>query len=77
MVQFSTKEEMILEYQKELRFTHFMDEPSAKILAKNSPVYTPHIYRGGWVIKGFGFSVERISQGYISNINAGNPCLVN
>lgn len=47
----------------------------ARIMVRTLAVYVPHLYRGGWVIRGFGYSVERIGK-YISQEVAGNPALV-
>lgn len=47
----------------------------ARIMVRTLAVYVPHLYRGGWVIRGFGYSVERIGK-YINQEVAGNPALV-
>jgi hypothetical protein len=44
----------------------------AKIMATMVTVYVPHIYRGGWVIREFGYSTERISV-YVAPENCGIP----
>lgn len=48
----------------------------AKIVARTQYKYTPHLYRGGYVIPGFGYSVERCSKGQLHRGSAGNPYLV-
>jgi hypothetical protein len=48
----------------------------AGIMVKGKAIYVPHLYRGGYVIRGFGFSTERITEGYVSAVAAGNPELV-
>lgn len=47
----------------------------AGIMVRGVAVYVPHLYRGGWVIRGFGYSTERIGK-FISAERAGNPMLV-
>lgn len=46
------------------------------ILGKAKALYAPHIYRGGSVVPGWGYSIERISKGYVSFARAGNPAHV-
>lgn len=35
--------------------------------------YHPHIYKGGKVIPGFGYSTQRIESGHVSNEKCGSP----
>lgn len=42
------------------------------LLAEMITVYTPHQYRGGWMIRGFGYSTERIGA-YVPADQAGIP----
>jgi hypothetical protein len=47
-------------------------EPSGcTLLGKAAATYAPHIYRGGVVISGWGYSVERIERGLVSAERAG------
>lgn len=46
------------------------------ILGKAVSSYAPHVYRGGSVIPGWGYSVERIARGFVSPATAGNPAHV-
>ena len=41
-------------------------------MARNRLKYVPHLYRGGYVIVGFGYSVERIGE-FVSAEDAGRP----
>lgn len=43
------------------------------ILAEMKSKYLPHIYRGGLVIPGFGYSTQRIENGFVTNENCGDP----
>lgn len=52
-----------------------IDKDLAKILVKSNIKYIPHLYKGGWVIPGYGYSVERIGK-YVKKENAGDPSLV-
>lgn len=60
---YSTKMELIKAYAKFLIDSNagFDGYSHAYIYAKLSAKYNPMIYRGGWVIDGFGVSTERIS----------------
>lgn len=77
--QFDTKENMVAAWVRERAHEYHGNYEEnlvlAKIEAKDVAIYTPHLYRGGFVIRGFGYSVERIGK-YISKENAGNPELV-
>ncbi len=83
MIQFATKSELEAGWEKEHAFalsergeSHSDASTLAHIMARGQSRYTPHLYCGGWVIPGFGYSVERIAARYISEDNAGNPALV-
>lgn len=49
-----------------------MSPQAARIVAVRDCKYVPHVYRGGYVIPHFGFSVERIGR-YVSREKAGTP----
>jgi hypothetical protein len=73
---FDTREELLEGYAI---YLHLNDSSSelefARIAAKSSWTYQPHLYCGGYVIPGFGYSTERIGI-YISAESAGYPELV-
>lgn len=48
-------------------------EELTRIMVKGKAVYVPHLYRGGWVIRDFGYSTDRIAAGYVSEDKAGDP----
>ena len=86
MTKFNTKAEMIEAYAVEMahkncevyghgpeRFAGHL--ATCRMVAAEKPKYWPHVYRGGWVIPGFGYSVERIGVN-IPAERAGNPELV-
>lgn len=80
MTEFETKEQMVNEWVKERAHDYDEDKHSdnvalARIESRNAAVYVPHVYRGGWVIRGFGYSTERIGK-YIEAEKAGKPELV-
>ncbi|MDQ2999860.1 MAG: hypothetical protein M3Y08_01165 [Fibrobacterota bacterium] len=52
-------------------FSKHKGEPDT-ILASMMAVYTPHIYRGGFMIYGFGYSTERIGT-HVPTDRAGVP----
>jgi len=43
------------------------------ILACMVTKYMPHIYRGGYLIEGFGYSTERITAGFTTKESCGVP----
>lgn len=47
------------------------NEPD-NIVAHFKTVYIPHIWRGGRVIPGFGYSTQRIENGFVTAENAGS-----
>lgn len=51
------------------------DAVIASILAADAWVYVPHLYRGGCVVRGFGYSMERIGV-CVPLERAGNPLSV-
>ena len=71
MIQFKTKKELIDAYAVELETENKVEIEIATMIAKQKLVYVAHIYRGGWVIRGFGYSTERIKD-----FPVGNPELV-
>jgi hypothetical protein len=80
MLRFPSKDDLVNawirerahEYQGE---THRDALVLARIESRSVAVYVPYLYRGGWVIRGFGFSVERIGR-FVSSENAGCPFVV-
>lgn len=74
MTGYKTKADLIAGYKNKLELDGLQSD-IAKIMAKDKLAYVPHLYRGGFVIRGFGFSVERIGT-YISLEKAGNPEVV-
>lgn len=54
MRKYATKEELCLSYAEQ-----FEDKHIGLMVALSKAVYSPHIYRGGWMIEGFGYSTER------------------
>lgn len=79
MTSFQTKTEMVNAWVKsrahELSGKYENNIELAKIESKAIAVYVPHLYRGGFVIRGFGFSTERIGK-YVSKELSGSPELV-
>lgn len=53
-------------------YTKEHKEPD-NIVAEMKAVYVPHIYKGGKVIPGFGYSTERIGKGFVTAESAGEP----
>lgn len=71
---FATREELKSAYARHLSLNG-VEDAAVEMLATNGTKYTPHLYRGGWVVRGFGFSVERIGK-FIPADRAGRPELV-
>jgi hypothetical protein len=72
---FATQDEMKKAYI-EYRVREFgTDAGTAGEMFRNAISYVPHLYRGGVVIRGFGFSTERIGK-QVSADNAGDPLAV-
>lgn len=71
---FATREDLTAAYARHLNLNG-TDSDIANLVSANALKYTPHLYRGGWVIRGFGFSVERIGK-YIPADRSGRPELV-
>jgi hypothetical protein len=65
---YKTKEDLLAAYAEENKSLHWQFHHDA-------PKYVPHLYRGGFVIRGFGYSVERIGR-FVTADNAGNAYLV-
>ncbi len=68
---YMTRESLIQAYANHLELNG-ADPVIAKIMAKDKAVYVPHVYRGGWVIRGFGYSTERVGK-FVTTENAGYP----
>jgi hypothetical protein len=51
-------------------------EGLADKMVKGKAVYVPHLYRGGYVIREFGYSTDRLGMGIIDESLAGHPELV-
>jgi hypothetical protein len=75
MQAYRTQSDLIAGRVLDLHTSGRMDKTTAEIHAADELVYVPHIYRGGWVIRGFGYSTERIGQ-YVAADNAGYPEVV-
>lgn len=82
--QFDTKEQMIEHKASQDAFEAFAAgrygslkeaRQILDIVVAGQAVYVPHLYRGGWVIRGFGFSTERIGV-FVTGDAAGSPHLV-
>lgn len=71
---YSDRGALVSAYVERLIFNG-MPPDVAKLHAENSWVYVPHLYRGGYVIRGFGFSVERVGV-YVLPGRCGNPAVV-
>ena len=68
MTTYRTRDELVAAYASTCPTLH-------KQFHIGAAVYVPHIYRGGWVVRGFGFSVERIGK-YVTKETAGDPLAV-
>lgn len=71
---FKTREEMVAAYARKRE----LDGVPADVVAElvdGVAVYVPHLYRGGWVIRGFGYSVERVGV-YVAAGECGDPLAV-
>lgn len=79
MTSFETKSKLIEAWVKEraheLSGKYEDNLELAKIESKTIAVYVPHLYRGGFVIRGFGFSTERIGK-HVRQELSGSPELV-
>jgi hypothetical protein len=84
--EFPTKEAMVEEYARTLMHEQNPEIHSdngaylprlatLRLMAASRCKYTPHLYRGGWVIPEYGYSVERIGKN-IEVSRAGNPLLI-
>lgn len=69
--EFESQKALLNAYVIELE-TLGMSPQAARIVAVRDCKYVPHIYRGGYVIPYFGFSIERVGR-YISREKAGTP----
>ena len=68
MIQFASKTELVAAFQAVRPTLH-------KQFIADAARYVPHIYRGGFVIRGFGYSTERIGK-FITKQEAGDPLAV-
>lgn len=75
MTQFKSLTDLLAAYVIHLELSG-VSADAAKLLAREAFKYTPHLYRGGYVIPGFGYSTERASSGQINRGSAGNPYAV-
>lgn len=58
-------------------FGSIRGEPNGcTILGKAKSMFAPHVYRGGSVIPGWGYSIERVAAGRVAAERAGNPAHV-
>lgn len=72
MSEYRNLDALVLAYREKCELDG-MSQDGAKIHAQSAYKYVPHLYRGGYVIPGFGYSTERESQGRIQKGKAGNP----
>jgi hypothetical protein len=78
----NTKEELIKHYAGKLAM-HGLEDGESFVVARDrlmtcamqKCVYVPHLYRGGWVIPGYGWSTERIGV-FVESPNIGSPLAV-
>jgi hypothetical protein len=68
---YATKELLVEAYANKLELDG-LDRFAANLIAGDKTVYVPHKYRGGYVIREFGYSVERVGK-YVPAASAGNP----
>lgn len=68
---YATKSDLLEAYRIKLELDG-MSSMCAKMVSEQEAVYVPHKYRGGYVIRNFGFSIDRIGK-YVLPSNAGNP----
>lgn len=72
MKKFNTKQELADAYAADKVARGVCSADVAAIAAEDAPRYVPHIYRGGHLIRGFGYSTERIGV-YVDADKAGTP----
>jgi hypothetical protein len=68
---YETREDLYAAYVRYLELGG-IESSVGYVMAKGTAVYSPHVYRGGWVIRGFGYSTERVGK-YVSADRAGIP----
>jgi hypothetical protein len=71
---YTTKDELVAAYARTLELGG-MPDFAARDIAADRAVYVPHLYRGGWVVRGFGYSTERVGK-YVTPETCGNPLTV-
>jgi hypothetical protein len=59
MQKYATKADLVGAYAQS-RILDGIDSGLAYMIAADKPSYVPHIYNGGWFIRGFGYSTERV-----------------
>ena len=73
LLQFRTKAELEIGFAAyQMASQPGLDKAVAMLTAQSATKYVPHIFSGGWVIPGFGYSIERIGQ-HITLAEAGTP----
>jgi hypothetical protein len=73
--EFRTKDDLIEAYRIQIELDG-QDILASKAIAITAAKYTPHLYRGGYVIRDFGYSTERTSSGRLQKGRDGNPYAV-
>jgi hypothetical protein len=74
MRSFTSLENLIESYALNLMIDQLdLERDTALRLARSKIKYVPVVYKGGYVIPGFGFSTERIFEGYVHPLSAGDP----
>lgn len=74
MTAYPTLAALLEAYERKLQLDG-KDATIAAIIAADAWVYVPHLYRGGSVVRGFGYSVERVGV-YVPAERAGDPLAV-
>lgn len=71
LAEYETQQALLNAYRAQLEIEG-MSDYLARLKAIESCKYVPHLYRGGYVIPGFGYSTERIGR-YVVREAAGSP----
>lgn len=74
MNSYATKTELVKAYAAKLELDG-VSRFAAEMVSSDKAVYVPHLYRGGYVVRGFGFSMERVGK-YVTVATMGNPATV-
>lgn len=73
MIKFITMEDLKTGYATMLNSKENIEIIIAEIMAATKIKYHPHVYKGGFVIPGFGYSVDRIENNLVAIEYSGNP----